>query len=203
MRVVSIDVGIRHLAFVDVTCGKSTPIAILHGVHLVDLCCLSHARVHRHACTLHHTKELGDRLAHFKQEYGYIFDRADVVLVERQPITGLQSVQMFFHQSYREKVSLLSPNSMHKFFNLSRSYNHRKVQVVALMKTMCKHLRFDIDKACVGMPRLHDVADALCFAWWWGYRQQKKIESPYFRPLRIAELQKAFPNLQRFIFRKN
>jgi len=201
MRVVAVDIGILHMALIDATLGESSPIATLHSVHLVNLTCLPHACVSLEECKLHHTKELGDRLAHFKQEYSYLFERADQILVERQPITGLQSVQMFLHQSFREKVQLLSPNSMHKFFNLSRSYQHRKVQVVALMRQICRQVRFDIDAACAEMPRLHDVADAICFAWWQGYQRQSIVESPHFRSLRISDTA-AFPKLKRFILNR-
>ena len=197
MRVVAVDVGILHLALVDATLGRHV-VDTIHSVHLVNLTTLPHARVAADACGLYHTKELGDRLAHFKQEYGHILDRADAVLVERQPITGLQSVQLFFHQTYRHKVHLLSPNSMHKFYNLSRSYQHRKVQVVAIMRNICQQRGFAIEAACASMPRLHDVADALLFAWWFGFQRRVRA-SPYFD---VPKVVRPLPHLRAFAARR-
>ena len=193
MRVLAVDVGIVHLALVDATLGAHVVDAV-HSVHLVNLTKLKHTRTKECECALPHTKELGDRLAHFLQEYGHLFARADAVLVERQPITGLQSVQMYLHQSYRSKVHLLSPNTMHKFYNMSRSYQHRKVQAVAIMNSICQQRGFDIAAACAGMPRQHDVADALLLAWWFGFQRRPNV-SPFFNVPRVV---RDLPALQKF-----
>jgi hypothetical protein len=86
---------------------------------------------------------------------------------------------MFFHRTYRHKIHLLSPNQMHRFYNLSRSYQHRKVQVVALAKEMCKLLTFET--SWESLRRQHDVGDALCMLWWFAHaRKQSVTRSPYF-----------------------
>jgi hypothetical protein len=204
MRLVSIDIGIRHLALVEVELGGALPIKRISQVHLVDLTTVPSTGDSCHPdCDLHHSREIGDRLVHCAREHAVMLERAQCILVERQPITGLQSVQMFFHQRFRDKVVLLSPCQMHKFFNLSKSYQHRKVQVVAIMRQICAYVHFDVAAACSGMPRLHDVADAVCFAWWHGYQLKLLRTSPHFSPpLSIYEESGAFPNLARFLRRR-
>lgn len=161
LRVVSVDVGIVHLGLVDAVVEPDGRVAELPLVRLVDLTRLPHRRVSRCDCKLHHSRELADRLEHFFQEYADVFGAADVVLVERQPITGLQAVQQALFRQYRDKVVLLAPTRMHRHFGLCGHYEGRKRETVAIFRAVTE--RIPHDASCLAaMDRLHDVADAVC-----------------------------------------
>ena len=102
MKVCGIDVGISHLAIAQIesTDGSSF---LIHELRLVNVCDYTHNVVPKSECKLHHTSELADRMNHFQQEHGHLLDGCDLVAVERQPIQGLQAVQLFLYDRWREE----------------------------------------------------------------------------------------------------
>ena len=148
--VVAVDVGIVHLAVVQATVAPDGRLEALPLVRLVDLTRLPHRRVPRCECALHHSNELADRLDHFYQEYGHVFDAADLVLVERQPITGLQAVQQSLFRQYRDRVLLVAPAAMHRHFGLCSHYEGRKRETVAIMRAVFAGIPHD-DSELEGM----------------------------------------------------
>ena len=167
MRVVGVDVGIRHLALAEVAqrwVGRQVVTSIL-GFHLSDITQYTHERVPEKECTLHHTNELGDRLVHWRQEHGHILDRATVVAIERQPPTGLQCVQSFLFSTYRETVCMIHPRTLHKHHGIGiLDYEQRKRYMEEHARRQCAALGVDWDKSTARFSRRHDVADALAIA---------------------------------------
>ena len=117
-----------------------------------------HTKVHVCECTIPHTTETVDRVAHFIQENREMFDEADCILIERQPPMGLKDIEALLMSAYRHKVKLLSPNRLHKHFGIShKDYEERKEAVVEIAGQHLSHLYGFLNQV-----RQHDMADAAC-----------------------------------------
>lgn len=150
------DVGWSHLAYV---------IAELQGCHfvhlvearLVDLRELRHCVVSQSECTLQHTADCVDRMAHFFQEHDQYFVDVELVLIERQPPCGLTNVEQLLYQHFRTKAKLIAPRAMHTWMNIQHlSYEQRKRATEKRARPLLQH--FSVWHS----PRKHDVADATC-----------------------------------------
>ena len=166
MKVCGIDVGISHLAIAQIesTDGSSF---LIHELRLVNVCDYTHNVVPKSECKLHHTSELADRMNHFQQEHGHLLDGCDLVAVERQPIQGLQAVQLFLYDRWREKAVLVSPNALHVATFGAKSgldYEQRKERMEELSEQFCEECGVSWSERTKAMVRKHDVADALMIA---------------------------------------
>ena len=85
-----------------------------------------------------------------------MFENADIIILERQPPIGITNVQDLLFKLYRNKVKLISPNSIHKYFNLSKNYSNRKEQSEQISNSYL--LNFNNFKNNI---RKHDISDAL------------------------------------------
>jgi hypothetical protein len=191
LRLVSVDVGIVHLAFVDVRVEVDGVLRVkpqsfsVSSMHLVDLRECGHAHVSVENCTLPHTKETVDRISHFLQDHGAAFDNADVVLIERQPPCGLCNVQDLLFARYRMKTQLVSPNKVHAFFGIGGlDYDARKVAVTRIARAALERgAGSPRGDPFASFTRAHDVADALCIAMCWMYESAERA-FPLPRPSR-------------------
>ena len=87
-----------------------------------------------------------------------MLDGCDVLLIERQPPGGIKDVEALLASAYRSKVTMISPNSMHKFFKISHlSYDDRKI-----FTETHAHPYLAGFPDYMALDRKHDVADALC-----------------------------------------
>lgn len=168
--VLGIDVGIVHLALalarIDTTRSK---IVEVERIEVIDLTRLPHRRVPRYACRLRHdSAEMCDRIAHLLQEYGAEwFDRADGgILIERQPLCGLKSVEQLLFAAYRDRATLVHPCAVHKWLGSNGvAYEQRKALAEARAE---RHIDSPRSSDAVRrqyydvLERRHDVADALC-----------------------------------------
>lgn len=160
MIYVGIDVGMKNLAMVKCVVDQQFELVQVIEAHRIDLSKLKHNRVSRAVCALHHTNDAYDRIQHFLQEYDEFFADVDQVRIERQPITGLVHVEQLLFGHFRHKAKLVSPNAMHKFFNIQDyDYVGRKKQTEKItqpyLKSCTKSYNWNTD-------RVHDMADALC-----------------------------------------
>ena len=123
MILVGIDVGYKNVGIVMAECIKEKiDVKYFKRVDITKIKCPLN-------CKLHHTNEVSDLVAHFVQHYKHIFEQADQIIVERQPPGGLTSVEALFHYIFREKVRLISPNSMHKHFGMGHlDYENRNLR---------------------------------------------------------------------------
>jgi hypothetical protein len=95
---------------------------------------------------------------HFIQEYRDHLDEADKILVERQPPGGFGAIETLIVATFREKVEVISPNSMHKHFRIGHlDYEHRKKKTEEIAGPHLEHL-----ESYTRLLRKHDVADAMC-----------------------------------------
>lgn len=171
MKVLCIDPGIINLALVYLQYSTKSKHTILEEFHLVDitrLCPLKVVRFkERQTCPLkYHSKSMSDQMDHVFHRYRDIFESSDMIIIERQPPTGLVVIEQLIYREYRSKSYLVSPNSMHKFFDWSKCYATRKEESEAYIRDnlfMSHEQKCQLDK----MPRRHDVTDAICFGLYW------------------------------------
>lgn len=157
MRILSFDVGICNLAFVVCEIHPETGDCVVEAVELANLTCLSHDRVSKELCSIHHTNELGDRFNHFVQEYEHMWGSPDLVLIERQPIRGITAIESFLFQLFRSVAVKISPGQVHRWMHINHlDYDGRKESAVfhadpwlSIFSSYQKH------------ERRHDMADAL------------------------------------------
>ena len=121
----------------------------------IDITKIKHRKVSFCVCKLHHERCVPDYLDHFIQELPH-FNECDILIIERQPPMGIMNVQDLLFKLFRDKVLLISPNSMHKYFKLSSDYNERKKQSEQLSLT---HLT-DFENFNKQIRR-HDISDAM------------------------------------------
>ena len=195
MLVTGLDVGIKNLGLClcEVTASSFEVVAI----DKIDITVYEHNVVNEIECTLHHTRETWDWVAHLIQEHPKYFNKSvSRIVVERQPLCGLVGVQASLFGQLRHKVLLTSPNRLHKFFQMKGTYEQRKVisenlglQILNLRPSQYLLSKFK------ALTRKHDVSDALLLSyhhWMTCIQPQLKIEnklvkSPYFANLTDAD----------------
>jgi len=166
--IVSIDVGLLNLGLLVAEVAEDYMLDRIIAAHKIDLRQLAHTTVARKNCLLHHANCTADRVMHVIQEHRAYFDRAEKVLIERQPLCGLTDVEQVFMALLRDKTVLVSPNAMHKHFDIGHlNYDGRKVATTRLANQHLEH-----DPVWKTLTRKHDVADAYCLMMFWLSRQQ-------------------------------
>jgi len=154
----------------------------------IDITKVKHRRVPFCVCKLHHDRCIPDYLDHFIQETVY-FDECDVLIIERQPPVGITNVQDLLFKLFREKVLLISPGSVHKYFNLpSCEYELRKLKSEKLSEIYLSAF----DKFTSNI-RKHDISDAmLMIIYYYKIRMELVIES--------TQVQKSDVDFEQFRF---
>ncbi len=97
-------------------------------------------------------------MMHLFKKYRTNFDSAELILIERQPPTGLVAIQELIMREYRNKSKLISPNAMLNFFGILKfEYLERKVHTERIAMEYLGGL-----KTFIFNERRHDMADSLC-----------------------------------------
>lgn len=173
--VLSIDIGIQHLGLSVTLLNDDYSIMEIILIDLIDIQKFVHENgPSKKYCKLGHTKTFCDWLNHVFQENEIIFERADAILIERQPPMGLVGIEQLIFSRWREKSVLISPNSMHKYFHIGHyDYEQRKVQTEKISRNyLDKHSK--LLKKFDTFQRLHDIADSLCMMLFWVHGKQKE-----------------------------
>jgi hypothetical protein len=161
-----IDVGYHNMALVQFDTNDRTVI----DVRKIDISQYTHNTVCKENCTLQHTNHVSDMIIHMIQEHGDIFDTSEHVFIERQPPTGMTAIESLFFYIFRNKCTIVSPNSMHKYFGMTGcTYEERKARTVEIATKYLKD-----NENFLKLFRKHDVADALCLLLY----QYTKIPKP-------------------------
>lgn len=164
MRIVAVDVGICNLAYVEVDTGEDNlePQVNIISTQCIDLRVMQHIRISRSDCALYHSNDACDRVDHFIQDHLVMLERADRILIERQPPVGLVHIEQLLLTRFRSKAQLCSPNTLHKWMGIGHlDYEGRKEKTTQHAETYLS--QFAEFKNAV---RKHDMADALCFVLW-------------------------------------
>ena len=200
LKVLSIDIGIKNLGYVyckmnlvppeinkykarlinnDYTLNKSNTLKNIRVLdcNRVDITHVKHNLVKYCDCKLHHDNCIPDYLDHFIQETPH-FEECDVLILERQPPVGITNVQDLLFTKFREKVLLISPGSIHKFFNFNSEkvsdeterYNARKEKSECVAQSYLTNY-----KTFTTNIRKHDIADALLMIIYYYTTQMERI----------------------------
>lgn len=151
--VLSIDVGIINLGYVFAELDTSI---VVKQCNKVDITKMRHRTVSYCNCKLHHDFCIPDYIDHFIQEHYYLFEQADIILIERQPPVGITNVQDLLFSKFRDKVKLISPNAVHKFFKMDKDYETRKIESNTIGLEYLTHF-----ENYHNYERKHDISDAL------------------------------------------
>ena len=117
---------------------------------------MHHDHVCRDNCQLRHERCMPDYIDHFVQETPH-FEECDILLLEQQPPQGIQTVQDLLFVKFRHKVRLLSPASMHVYFQLPKlEYDLRKQKSEKI-----SHVYLSDFSTFTNNTRKHDISDAL------------------------------------------
>ena len=101
---------------------------------------------------------MADYVLHFIQEYRPHLDECDKIIVERQPPGGFGAIESLIVASFREKIEIVSPNAMHKFFKIGHlDYERRKEKTQEIAEKYLGNIQ-----TYVNLTRKHDVSDAMC-----------------------------------------
>ncbi len=176
MRIISIDVGIIHLGFLEANVSDSFvsrqevleyfEIVYCELIDITDLV----RKCDDPGCTLYHDKVICDYMSHFFKKYKSQFDSADVILIERQPLMGLCAIQEIIMFNYRNKSVLISPNAMLNFFGiLGYEYEIRKIKTEEIAKPYLSQF-----KDFIFNERRHDLADSLCIMYYYLCTKRKE-----------------------------
>lgn len=165
MLYTAIDVGYKNLGLIQVELNQ-TATAIVNTTFMKKID-ISRIRCNR-TCGIPHTNETVDHVAHFIQEYQDVLHSADVILMERQPPGGLTNIEAILFFVFRDKMKLISPNSVHCHFGFGHlDYEQRKERVVSIAS---KHI------ALPDIARKHDIADAFCMILYEVQKNQLKFK---------------------------
>jgi hypothetical protein len=156
LTITSVDVGLYNLGLVLAQISEETfRIERIIRCDKIDIKSL----VTECGCTtLQHRLCVADYSQHLFREYSEYFELPDIILVERQPPGGMESLQNVITFKYSEKVYLIQPTSVHKFLEIgSLSYDDRKLFSEKYADRFLGHL-----ENYQREYRKHDMADALC-----------------------------------------
>jgi hypothetical protein len=191
--VLSIDIGVLHLGISVTTLDEEFNMVEIIWIDLINITEFIHKRgPNKKDCKLHHTKTFCDWLNHTYQENIDYFEMADFILVERQPPMGFVVIEQLIFSRWRDKTILISPNSMHKYFNIGcYDYEQRKVytEKIARMKIENKRLLEQLEY----YDRAHDIADSICIMVYWINLKHKEYQKEKRRK-EIMQRQVVFNN---------
>jgi hypothetical protein len=190
--VLSIDIGIQHLGISVTLLNADYSIMEIVWIDLIDIQKYTHdSGPSKKECKLHHTKSFCDWITHVFQENSEFFERADTILIERQPPMGLVGIEQLIFSRWRDKAVLISPNSMHKFFHIGHyDYEQRKEQTSNITRKYLYNHSTVLDKFET-YERCHDIADSVCMMLFW----IKKKQTEYSDNLRKEEVMKMQMNI--------
>ena len=154
MILVGIDVGYNNLGLVQVFIDEENYEPIVKFAKRINLTTVKC----QPECSIPHTNEVADLVAHFVERYRDILYSADTILIERQPPGGLTNVESLLVYIFREKIKIISPNRMHKHFMIGHfDYETRKQKTEEIAGPY-----LESHESYTNQVRKHDMADAMC-----------------------------------------
>jgi hypothetical protein len=158
MRVLAVDIGWHNMGLVLAETplkGPDVKVEFYKKVSLADYKDLGESNDVVHLVPL------------FVDDHHFIFQSADVILIERQPPSGLTAIQTLLHyilsKEHRKRVIIISPNSLHVHFGISHlTYEQRKERTEAIL---ARHVNLDD----IPGDRKHDIADAMCMILYYNF----------------------------------
>ena len=152
MKILAIDIGYHNMGLVlaDSATGPKIRVDCVKKVSLSDYKYI-------------YSNDIVDLVPLFVEDHKEMFDSAEKILIERQPPGGFTNVEILLHYMFKDKVSLISPVSMHTHFGMRHlNYDQRKERTVSIAE---KYIEDEIP-----YERKHDIADALCMIVYHNFR---------------------------------
>lgn len=169
----SIDVGIIHFGISMANVRDDGILLDVYKIELIDITQYTH-RNDKKECKLQHTKTMADWVDHLIQENQELFDQADLILVERQPPSGLIAIEQLIFSKFRAKTYLVSPRNVHSYLSLtSFDYDKRKVYSERIAYS---YLSEEQRKQILLYDRFHDIADSICMLLYWCNKHKNEYE---------------------------
>ena len=166
--VLCIDVGILNLGVSIGLIDKEFNLKEIAYVDLINITKYTHEReLDGIKCKLRHTKSIADWMEHIFHEHLPLFQEADYILVERQPPSGLVAIEQLIYYRWRDKCHIISPRSMHKYYNIGNfDYEQRKQKTIYIATNLYKWHQRAIDRY-EKFERKHDITDSVCLMAFW------------------------------------
>jgi hypothetical protein len=173
--VLSIDIGIVNLGISVGIVDENFNIKEITYVDLFNITKFTHEReLEGVECKLYHTKSIADWMEHLFNEHLPLFRESDYILIERQPPCGLVAIEQIIYYKWREKCILISPRSMHKYYNIgSYDYEQRKEKTMDIATKLYYWNPRAIDRYET-FERKHDISDSICLMGFWVNRKKEK-----------------------------
>lgn len=199
MYLIGIDIGITNLGLVGFYVNQDYTLCNIDLCDIIDIKELT-INCSDPDCELEHDMCVCDYMSHLYKLYDNKFKIADKIIIERQPIGGILSVQELLLREYRNKVVLVSPNSMHKHFMINHfNYETRKKCTV---KIASPHLdKFNIFGK--DPDRSNHMADAFCILKFYLYKQNKKYKDKKEKEEFLKIHKKTYDTLNSFRYTGN
>jgi hypothetical protein len=166
--VLCIDVGILNLGISVGLIDEQFNLKEIAHVDLIDITKFTHAHeLEGKICNLHHTKTIADWMEHLFHEHLPLFQESDYILVEKQPPIGLVSIEQLIYYRWRDKCHLVSPRSMHKYYNIGQfNYEQRKLKTIEIATSISAWNPRAIKNYEI-FKRKHDITDSICLMGFW------------------------------------
>ena len=152
MKVLAIDIGFHNMGLVLAECGNGPVIEVeyMKKVSLEDYKYI-------------YSNDFVDLVPLFVDDHREVFDKAERILIERQPPQGFTNIEILLNYMFKDKVTLISPVSMHMHFGMRHlDYEERKERTVLIAE---KYLDDEIP-----YERKHDIADAFCMIVYFNFK---------------------------------
>lgn len=176
-KVLSIDVGVIHLGISVSILNKDYTLKEIVWVDNIDITDYKHTKCLISECKLYHTKTFSDWIEHVIQENKEYFEDSDMIIIEKQPPAGFVVVEQLIFSKYRNKTTIVSPNSVHKYFNFfDLDYDKRKEYSIKIGDRFLSEKLIEKSKT---FDRRHDISDSICIMLYFINKKQneyKKIQ---------------------------
>ena len=171
-KVLSIDVGVIHFGISFSILNEDYTLKEIIWVDNIDITKYKHTKCPIEKCKLYHTKTFYDWIEHMIQENNEYFESSDMIIIEKQPPQGFVVVEQLIFSKYRNKTSIISPNSVHKHLNFfDLDYEKRKELSV---KIGDMYLSSKLIERTKTFDRRHDISDSICMLLY--FISKKQIE---------------------------
>ena len=154
MKILAIDIGYHNMGIVLANSSDKGPKVEVEYIKKVSLADYKYIK----------SNDFVDTIPLFVEDHQSIFDGADRILIERQPPGGFQNIEILLHYMFKDKVTLISPVSMHVHFGMRHlNYEERKERTVVISEKYMGEIPYE---------RKHDIADALCMIIFYNFRTE-------------------------------
>ena len=174
MKVLSVDIGILNLGLIGATVENNEikKINFCNSIN-ITVCPLKELGWE---CKLNHDKTVSNYAEHLFNLHSW-FDDADTIIIERQPLIGIKSLEELILFKYNDKCTLIHPTKVHKYFGYNNlDYKKRKLKSIEMANNYLSE--FSIYREC---ERKHDISDALVQLLWWIKNEYGNEINPFER----------------------